>query len=125
MKRTYLTMLAIVAAAASMVIAVIGCGDDNDASSAALLYVCSADSDCEDGLQCLHSVEMGTGGFCSKSCDSAADCPSNAHCYIWDQGEGHFCTPYCSSNDDCSVINAAMNCAERTSSDPDYICVGN
>lgn len=52
---------------------------------------------CQSGLEC---VTQAPGGYCSKTCASAADCGSGAYCYQI-TGSAPLCLRGCQGNADC------------------------
>ncbi|MBT8494807.1 MAG: hypothetical protein KJO07_17250 [Deltaproteobacteria bacterium] len=66
---------------------------------------CDDMDDCDD--RCLPPSDF-PGGFCSTSCESNGDCPSDASCI---DVEGGVCLFRCVDSPDCGFLGAGWTCA--------------
>jgi len=73
---------------------------------------CTGDNSCDgDGTECLTNVSIGIdivfpGGYCTQSCQNAAQCPGGASCL----GLAMSCLQTCSDNAECRVADG-YSCA--------------
>ncbi|MCB9571282.1 MAG: hypothetical protein H6709_04250 [Kofleriaceae bacterium] len=69
---------------------------------------CDVSAECDD--RCLMPGGDWPGGFCTLSCDSDADCPSDARCV---DDEGGVCLFECALPADCGFLGAGWTCTTR------------
>jgi len=107
-KRTLATLPWLVA-----VLALAGCGVSSEVSRAVGAR-CDDMSDCDD--RCLPPSDY-AGGFCSLSCETTEDCPTDATCL---DREGGVCMFRCMMAGDCRFLGEGWTCvSEPTRSDVD------
>ncbi len=92
---------------------------------AGLCEACDVNADCqESGALCLNLTENADVGYCGRSCDSDASCPSGFECLDLSGGNGSQCVPEtrsCSATDlpDPPVEDECLTTADCTG---DQIC---
>ncbi|MBL9020243.1 MAG: hypothetical protein JNL83_39020 [Myxococcales bacterium] len=81
---------------------------------------CSRDAECDE--RCYLDSRDYPGGFCSISCESDRDCPSDTVCIDKDGG---VCLFLCSELD-CSRLGRGWGChdEDRRSGGRDSVCIG-
>ena len=82
------------------------CGDDG--VSRAVGARCEAARDCDE--RCLAPDADYPGGFCTISCESSDDCPSDATCV---DTEGGICLFSCVDDPGCTFLGPGWACRER------------
>lgn len=82
---------------------VLGCGVSSDVSREVGAR-CDERSECDD--RCLPPDDF-PGGFCSTSCETSGDCPSDAACV---DTEGGVCLFRCIEDPDCEFLGAGWSC---------------
>ncbi len=70
---------------------------------------CDVAADCDE--RCLGPSTDWPGGFCSITCDSDGDCPTDAACI--DEAGGGICAFTCLSDPQCSFLISGYTCHER------------
>lgn len=81
---------------------------------------CVRDSDCDQ--RCYLDNQDFPGGFCSVSCRSDADCPSDTACI---DKAGGVCLYLCPQFD-CAALGPGWHCSdkERVTGGKDNVCIG-
>jgi hypothetical protein len=85
---------------------------------------CASTDDCSKG--CYLDIEDYPGGFCSVSCASDADCPSDAACVDRDGGVCLF-TCGASGGFDCTFLGPGWRCDDKDRQGAGgqvYVCIG-
>ena len=104
----------------SLVLFMVGCGDDEVGSSSAGLEVgseCTASSECDDGSgqTCLTGFK---GGYCGVAdCGASDQCPDGSGCALYENGVG-YCFRTCAVTSDCNDFRSADMAAECSDSAP-------
>jgi hypothetical protein len=70
---------------------------------------CDLSSECDD--RCLAPSTDWPGGFCTVTCDTDADCPSDSACT--DEAGGGVCLFTCIGDVSCTFLGAGYTCMER------------
>ena len=70
---------------------------------------CDKSSECEE--RCLAPSADWPGGFCTISCDTDADCPSDSACVNEDSGA--ICAFVCATDGSCGFLGMGYTCKER------------
>jgi hypothetical protein len=83
---------------------------------------CDLASECDE--RCLAPGADWPGGFCTISCDTGADCPSEATCVA---AEGGVCLFQCAIDADCAYLGTGWACNEvdRKPTGTVKVCRGN
>ena len=102
----------------SLLLFVLGCGDDVGAEGDLVGGECDSDRDCEE--VCLKDKSDFPGGMCSVECKSDQDCPIDTVCV---DKKGGICAYQCDENDDC---RRGYRCdgTKRKSGGEDFVCIG-
>ncbi|MBA3462523.1 MAG: hypothetical protein H0T46_21370 [Deltaproteobacteria bacterium] len=97
-----------------------GCGRDSGDIDSYIGNACARDSDCDERCY-LNSGEF-PGGFCSISCRSDSDCPSDTVCT---DKEGGVCMFLCRAVD-CRDLGPGWQCMDKdnVNGGKDNICIG-
>jgi hypothetical protein len=110
----------------ALMIAVVGCGDDDDASGADLLGVgaeCTASSEClreGDGGINLACLDQFKGGYCGvEDCSANTDCPDQSACVAHDDGR-NYCFRTCVDKSECN-LNRSADQESNCSSNIDFV----
>ncbi len=82
---------------------------------------CVRDSDCDS--RCYQDNQDFPGGFCSISCRSDADCPSDTACI---DKAGGVCLFLCTEVDCAAALGPGWHCSdkERVTGGKDNVCIG-
>lgn len=96
----------------------VGCGGDQ--IDTVVGAECTRDSQCDD--RCLQDSKDYPGGFCTLSCASDNDCPSDTVCI---EKSGGVCLFLCSELD-CSRLGPGWAChdKDRRTGGKDNVCIG-
>ncbi|HMI92270.1 MAG TPA: hypothetical protein VK509_12930 [Polyangiales bacterium] len=93
----------------ALVMAVLSCGDDDDAAEADLLGVgaqCTSSSEClreGDGGINLACLDQFKGGYCGlEDCSGNEDCPERSVCVAHDDGR-NYCFRSCTNKLECNA----------------------
>jgi len=70
---------------------------------------CDLNSECDE--RCLTPSTDWPGGFCTITCDSDADCPSDAACI--NEETSAVCAYTCFTDPGCQFLGAGYKCSER------------
>lgn len=94
--------------AVSIVALLLGACQDS-AVSRELGARCDFASECDE--RCLAPSAEWPGGFCTVSCDTDGDCPTDAACI--DESGGGVCAFRCATDPNCGFLNMGYVCKER------------
>jgi hypothetical protein len=86
-------------------LAVVACSSSNVSRSVGAR--CVTTHDCAE--RCLTPGPDFPDGFCTLSCTTNGDCPSDADCI---DGEGGICLFHCLENRDCAFLGAGWTCQD-------------
>jgi len=96
----------VLAVAAALALALAGCGVGG-AVSRTIGARCDRSDECDD--RCLPPGPVFPGGFCSVSCESSTDCPSDASCADLEAG---VCLFDCRDDGECEFLGPGWRCLE-------------
>lgn len=100
------------AVALAAVLALNGCGNGVGNDGAVVGGDCVVSGECHVDSRCLTGASF-PGGYCSKSCDSDADCPDGSAC-VDAAGVGGVCLLSCTAGADCRTSDG-YDCVETAS----------